>query len=156
MAKKHKTKEAQNAKKPVDDECCSCAEKDSVECEEEVRAANGESVRRFLGTNQENISKSSKEQIATASYGGGMMDTIATVRSALGKWAVEQLLIELGRRQKSDDSSEELHCNIRVTSSSGTEGLSPEDAKELGEQIAKWIEGRNGNGKRQGKDPMYA
>ena len=155
MTKKHKTRKAQIGKKPEDNECCSCTEKDSVECEEEIRAAIEESVRRFLRTNQENISKSGKEQIATASYVGGMMDTIATVRSALGRCAVEQLLIELGRRQKSDDSSEELHCNIRVASSPETEGLSPEDAKELGEQIAKWIKGRKGNGKRHGKDPMF-
>jgi hypothetical protein len=35
-------------------------------------------------------------------------------------------------------------------------GITPEDAKQLGEQIARWIEGRKGNGKRQAKDPMFA
>lgn len=156
MSKKHKTREAQTAKKPGDDECCSCSEKDSGEFEEEIKAAVEESARRFLETNQENISKSSKEKIASASYSGGMVDMIEIVRSVLGKWVVGQLLTELASQQRADDQGETSQCRVSVSASARMAGLTPEDAKDLGEQIAKWIEGRKGIGKKQSKDPMFA
>jgi hypothetical protein len=156
MAKEHKTREAQIAKKPVDDECCDCTEKDTGEREEEIRVAIQESVRRFLETNQGNICKSSKEKVASASYSGGMVDMIEVVRSVLGKWAVGQLLTELAIHQRADDQSGTPQCRVSVSASTGMAGITPENAKELGEQIAKWIEERKGNGKKQSKDPMFA
>jgi hypothetical protein len=156
MTRKHRSKAAQVAKKPVDNECCSCTERNSGEYEEEIRVAVMESVRRFLETNQGNIRKSSKEKTASASYSGGMVDMIETVRSVLGKWAVGQLLTELASKQRADDQSETPQCRVSVSASARMAGLTPEDAKELGLQIAKWIEGRKGNGKNQAKDPMFA
>ena len=156
MTRKHKTRDAQIAKKPVDSECSNCAERNSGEYEEEIRVAVVESVRRFLVTNQANIKRSSKEKIASASYSGGMVDMIETVRSVLGKWAVGQLLTELASQQRADDQSETPQCRVSVSASARMAGLTPEDAKELGVQIAKWIEGRKGNGKKQAKDPMFA
>ena len=155
MTKKHKTREAQIVWEPVDIERYRCVENDPGECEAEIRVAIEESVRRFLKTNQDNIRKSRKEMIASASYSGGMVDMIEVVRSALGRWAVGQLLAEIAIQQRVEDQGGMPECRLCVSASAGVAGITTEDAKELGEQIAKWIEGRNGKGKNQTKDPMF-
>ena len=63
-------------------------------------------MRRFLKANQEKTSKSNKEQVVSTSYCGGMFDIITIVRSALGRWAVEQLLIELEKWYRTEGSAE--------------------------------------------------
>lgn len=156
MMKKHRAKSARNAMDLVKAPFCSCGPDELGEQSDEIRAAVEESKRRFLVNNRENIRRSGKERIASESYCGGMVDTIMTVGSALGKWGVEQLLTELEKRQRMEDSGEAVHVRVNVMPGHERAGISPEDAKELAEQIARWIEGRKGNGKKQGKDPMFA
>jgi hypothetical protein len=125
------------------------------ENEDEIKTAIEESMRRFLDNNRGNILKSSKERIASASYCGGMFDMIMLIRSALGRWAVEELLRELEKWNRIGFVGKGTQVRVNVT---GAEmgGISQEDAKELGKQIAKWIDERKCNGKRECKDPMFA
>jgi len=154
--KKQRTKSARNAKDLVKAPSCSCGPDELGEQSEEIKAAVEESKRRFLENNRENIRRSGKERIASESYRGGMVDMIMTVRNALGKWGVEQLLTELEKRQRMEDSGEAVHVRVNVMAGHERAAFSPEDAKELGQQIAKWLEERKGKGKSQGKDPMFA
>jgi len=123
--------------------------------EEVVKEAVKESMRRFVENNKDKILKSTKEQVASASYCGGMVDMITLIRSALGRWAVEQLLVELEEWNRAPQAGNESQVRISVEPSE-LGGLSQEDAEELGEQIAKWIGERTANGKKQSKDPMFA
>jgi len=125
------------------------------EHEDEIKKAIEESMRRFLENNRDNILKSGKERIASASYCGGMFDMIMLIRSALGRWAVEELLTELAKWNRTSSAGNGAQVRINVTGAE-TGGISQEDAKELGEQIAKWIDERKGHGKRECKDPMFA
>lgn len=155
MVKKKSERRSQPAGKLIGEEHCSLSQGGMTEHEKAVNAAVEASMQRFVEANQENIRKSSKDRVASASYCGGMVDMITIVRSALGKWAVEQLLAELERwnRTSVEEKMPEVKINV-----SGIEmsGVSPEDAKELGEQIAKWIQTRKGPGKRYSADPMFA
>ncbi|MCX6659117.1 MAG: hypothetical protein NTX81_01865 [Candidatus Bathyarchaeota archaeon] len=122
---------------------------------DEISTAVKESVARFVTANCENIRRSTKEQIAIASYGGGMTDMVMLVRRALGRFAVEQLLIELENWSAAEESSVAPSIKINVTTDEKGE-ISQEQVKELGEQIAKWVAEKKNNGKRQCKDPMFA
>jgi len=125
------------------------------EHEDEIKKAIEASMRRFVENNRENIAKSSKEKTASASYCGGMFDMIMLIRGALGRFAVEQLLIELERWNRVEPVGKGTQVRVDFA---GVEmdGLSKEDAKELGVHIAKWIDERKNNGKKQCKDPMFA
>jgi len=122
---------------------------------EEISTAVKESAARFVAANRENIHRSTKEQIAIASYGDGMTDMVMLVRSALGRWAVEQLLIELENWSAAEESSAAPSVKINITTDEKGE-ISQEQVKELGEQIAKWVAEKKNNGKKQCKDPMFA
>lgn len=124
-----------------------------------IERAIKESVKRFVKSNLENIGGSTKEKIAEASYGGGMMDMVTLLRSALGRWAVEELFRELVRWNslESVGGKERVRVDVGGLDSGG---LSREDAKELGEQIVKWIEEKKsraaGADRGQTSDPMFA
>ncbi len=130
---------------------CECKKTHEAMVEEAVK----ESMRRFVRNNKDKIRKSTKEKVASSSYCGGMVDMITLIRSALGRWAVEQLLEELEEWNRAQQVGNESQVRVMVEPSE-LGGLSPEDAKELGEQIAKWIGERTSNGKKQSKDPMFA
>lgn len=130
---------------------CECAKTH----EDVVKEAVKESMRRFVENNKDKIRKSTKEQVASASYCGGMVDMITLIRSALGRWAVEELLVELEEWNRTAPSGKEPQVRVKVEPSE-LGGLSQEDAEELGEQIAKWIGERTANGKKASKDPMFA
>ena len=127
--------------------------------EARVEHAVKESVARFVRANKDNIARSTKEKVAAASYGGGMFDVITLTRSALGRWAVEEVLRELVRWNsiKPVGGGEQVRVDVGGVD---TGGLSKEDAKALGEQIAKWVEERKAKGSKNAahhlKDPMFA
>jgi hypothetical protein len=121
-----------------------------------LRAAVEASLHFFVEANRGNIRESGKEDIASASYCGGMVDMVMVLKNALGSWAVDQLLteLELCNRRRSQGSAPEI--TIRVPGGVAQGEMGPEDAKELGEQIMRWIEERKNGVKRQDKDPMFA
>lgn len=122
---------------------------------DEISTAVKRSVARFVKANRENIQRSTKEQIAIASYGGGMMDMVILVRSAIGRWAVEQLLIDLENWSAAEESGAGPPARINIMTDEKGE-ISQEQMKELGEQIAKWVAEKKNNGRKQCKDPMFA
>lgn len=109
-----------------------------------------------MEANQGNISQSDKGKIASASYSGAMIDMMMVLKAALGKWAVGQVVGELERWHRSAPPGDSPHVKVSVSGDPRVGEVSPEDARELGEKIAKWLEERKVNGKRQCKDPMYA
>ncbi len=154
MSRKRGAGRAGKADKSKDESAYSPACKCSRGHEEVVKEAVQESMRRFVESNKENIRRSSKEKVASSSYCGGMVDMITLIRSALGRWAVEQLLVELEEWNRAPAVGDGNQVRIQVEPSE-LGGLSREDAEELGEQIAKWIGERTANGKKQSKDPMF-
>jgi len=85
-----------------------------------------------------------------------MVDMVMVIKNALGNWAVDQLLTELENcnRRRSPASVPEIRISVPGDVARG--GMGPEDTKELGEQIVRWIEERKNGGKKQSKDPMFA
>lgn len=155
MKGKEKKGRKRETKKNEPDETCGCKQGFLDEHEGRVRAAVKESVARFVANNRANIQRSTKEQVAIASYGGGMVDMVMLVRSALGRWAVEQMLMELENWNASKESCASPSVNINIKAD-GKGGISQEQVKELGEHIAEWLAKKNGNGKKRSSDPMFA
>jgi len=155
MKGKQRIGKVRKPKKSSADQGCSRRQEFLDEHGEEISTAVKESVARFIKTNRENIQRSTKEQIAVASYGGGMTDMVMLVRSALGRFAVEQLLIEIENWSAAEASSAAPSVKINITTDEKGE-TSQEQVKELGEQIAKWVAEKKNNGKKQCKDPMFA
>jgi hypothetical protein len=121
-----------------------------------LKAAVEESLRFFVEANSENIRKSGKENIASASYCGGMIDMVMVIKNALGNWAVNQLLTELEGCNSRRSGGSVPEIRIRVPGSTAQGEMGPEDAQELGKQIVRWIEERKNGGRKQEKDPMFA
>jgi hypothetical protein len=142
--------------KDEDEECCCRGNDEWGERSERVFEAVHESVRRFVKVNEENIRKSSKEQIAESSYGGGMIDMIGVIRNALGNWALEQLLIELEEWQRADDAEDDSAEEVLSRNSPSSEGVSQRDATEPVEKIDRWMQERKRDGRTSGSDPMFA
>ena len=67
---------------------------------------------------------------------------------------MEQLLIEFQNWSAAEESNTAPFVKIHITTNEKGE-ISQEHVKELEEQIAKWVTEKN-NGKRHGKDPMFA
>lgn len=133
---------------------CECELVD--EMGEAISLAVQEGVARFLAANRGNIQTSSKEQIAMASYGGGMMDMVMLVRNALGRWAVEQLLIELESwNDEEDEEDAEPFLNIATKTAEKGE-MGRERMNGPAEQIGDWVSERKGNGRKPSEDPMFA
>ena len=114
-----------------------------------------ESVHRFIEANSKNIRRSDKGQIASASYGRGMVDMIMLVRSAFGRWGIEQLLAELDRRKAKSGPGGHPTVRINITADK-RDAITQEDVKELGQQIERWVMERKTTGKTQRTDPMFA
>lgn len=154
MKKTCRRKRVRKGNNPADEPAPNRGSMVREEHEDMVKAAIEASMHRFLEMNRDSILRSSKEKTATTSYCSGMYDMITLLRSALGRWAVQQVLAELEEWNRIGPVGEGTQVRIDVT---GAEigGISQEDAKELGVQIAKWVEERKGNGKRQCKDPMF-
>jgi len=155
VSRKHGAGGACKAKKSRREQVYSPSCEFKTKHEDAVRTAVEESMRRFLENNRDSIKRSSKQKVASASYCGGMVDMITLIRSALGRWAVEELLVELEEWNRAPAAGSQSQVRVRVDPSE-LGGLSEEDAEELGEHIAKWIEERTSNGKQQHKDPMFA
>ena len=155
MSGKRRKKGAGEAGKPRCEQAyspaCECVKTHEAMVEEAVK----KSMRRFVENNKDNIRKSTKEKVASSSYCGGMVDMITLIRSALGKWAVQQLLEELEEWNRAPAVGDRNRVRIQVEPSE-LGGLSKEDAEELGHQIAKWIDERTADGRKQSKDPMFA
>jgi hypothetical protein len=149
-------KKGENGNEPVKTMECKFGPGMSPDNSPRLKAAVEESLRFFVEANRGNIRKSGKEHIASASYCGGMVDMVMVIKNALGNWGVDQLLTELEscNSRRFEGGSPEIR--IRVAGGSAHGGLGPEDAKELGEQIVRWIEQRKSGGKEQDKDPMFA
>jgi hypothetical protein len=81
---------------------------------------------------------------------------IMVIKGALGNWAVEQLLSELERWHRVGPSDDGPEVEVSVKGGPGKEGISPEDAKALGEKIANWMADRKRGVKEQVRDPMFA
>ncbi len=113
-------------------------------------------MRRFIGCSEENIRRSDKKRIASASYGGAMIDILMVVKSALGKWAVGEILDELEGWQKDGGPEGPPQVRVDVRGGSGKGAMSPETLKSLGDHIARWLEGQKEDGKGRPKDPMFA
>jgi hypothetical protein len=123
---------------------------------QKVMAPVDESMRRFVKCNRENVERSRKGKIASASYCGGMIDMIIVVRNALGNWAVGEMLGELERWHMMTPAERTPGVTVNVPTGPGAQPVSSEDAKELEYQIAKWLEKRKGGSTRRGKDPIFA
>jgi hypothetical protein len=148
------------AKNTERDVCYGCRPDEWGDDSGRVWAAVEESVKRFVKMNQENIVRSDKEKIASASYSGGMIDMIMVIKCALGNWAVGQLVSEIEKwhrtDQESDVEDEEPEDEISQKGVPGPEGISQEDAKDLGERIASWMADQQKGSKGQLRDPMFA
>ena len=134
------------------DMSCTCELAD--ELAEEIEEAVKQSVARFLTANRRNIQLSSKEKIARASYGGGMIDMAMLVRHALGRWALEQLLIELESWIEEEDDDEEPFVHPGVSYSDKGE-ISPEYVRDTVEPNGTWVSEEKRTKKQLG-DPMFA
>jgi len=121
-----------------------------------LKAAVEESLRFFVEANRGTIRKSGKEDIASASYCGGMVDMVMVIKNALGNWAVDQLLTELENCNSRRFGGSAPEIRIRVPGGAAQAEVGPENVKELGEQIVRWIEERKNGGKKQARDPMFA
>ena len=152
----NESQKAENAHRKIErdtDMSCSCELVD--ELGEEMEAAVSQSVARFLTANRMKIQASSREKIATASYGGGMMDMAMLVRHALGRWALEQLLIELESWiEDDDDEDSEVFVSGKVNTSGGEE-ISSEHVSEAANRVGSWISDKKIT-RRQSDDPMFA
>ncbi len=158
MQKKQENMADKTPENMEDNTCCRCGPNEWGEDSDRVWAAVEESVERFVEMNTENIGRSTKEKVASASYSGGMIDMVMVIKHALGNWAVGQLLDELERWQRSDDceEDEDSEAEISIHGGPGEGKVTPEDVKELGEKVSEWMQERNANGKRQTRDPMFA
>lgn len=155
------TRDRSASRRTDEDLCYGCREDEWGEDSERVWAAIDESVKRFVSLNQENIGKSGKEKIASASYSGGMIDMVMVIKHALGNWAVGQLLDELERWQARDDEEDDVEeeedsvLEIGVRGGPGNDSVAPEVTRELDEKIAYWMEQHKVDTRRQVQDPMF-
>ena len=139
----------------VDLPACEC---DECVCEgicDRVDSAVQESVRRFVAVNRENIRGSPRERVAAASYGGGMMDMVAIIRDALGRWAVEQLLDELERWNGGGSCDDCSWLDIDDDGSEDCEGQCPGSADGPEERMARPIGAPKPGPRKPGPDPMF-
>jgi len=141
-----------------DDTCYGCGPNEWGENSERVWAAVEESVERFVEMNTENIGRSTREKIASASYSGGMIDMVMVIKHALGNWAVGQLLDELERWQRSDDCEDDEGSEVEISihGGPGDGKVTPEDVGELGEKVSEWMIEKKEGARRQERDPMFA
>jgi hypothetical protein len=142
--------------KDEDEECCCCGDDELGERDERIFEAVHESVRRFVKVNEENIRKSSKEQIAESSYGGGMIDMIGVIRNVLGNWGLEQLLVELEELQRADDVEDDSEEEVGSWDSPSSDGVPQRDPTELVEKIDRRMQERKRGGRTGASDPMFA
>ena len=156
MTRSKSVKTASSEDEPTKSVRCEREPRMSPEDDPRVKAAVQESLRFFMEVNRENIRRSSKEHIAVASYCGGMMDMVMVIRNVLGIWGVDQLMTELERFNSRRSSGSAPEIRITIPGGTAQGGMKPEDAKELGEQIARWIGERSNGTKKQAKDPMFA
>jgi hypothetical protein len=156
ISKKQGDKRGKRESGSKDDLCYGCGPDEWGEHSKRVWAAVDESARRFLEANEQNIRSSDKEKIASASYSGAMIDMMMILKAAMGKWAVGQVVGELEAWHRSVPCGGRPRVKVSVEGDVRIGDVSPEEAKDLGEQIARWLEERKTNGKKQGKDPMFA
>jgi hypothetical protein len=139
-----------------DESCYGCRPDEWGEDSDKVWAAIDESVRRFVKVNQENIRRSGKEKIASASYSGGMIDTLMIVKNALGSMGIEHALMELERWHRRGPPQEPPKVEITVRGAPGSAKASEEVARQLQAKISKYMEEKKRTGSKLTKDPMYA
>lgn len=132
---------------------------DRDEYDDRYESVVDRNVESYMKRFAEAIRSRSKEDVAAYSYGGGMLDAIRVTHDVLGVWGAEQLCRGL-ERELETEAREEVGApgagvSIQVRAGPGQQGLSAEEAKELGEKLAGWlVDRKNGHGRKR-RDVMY-
>lgn len=136
-----------------------CVTEEERAHEERAFEVISRSSQSWMRENKEDIRKASGEECAQKSYMGGMLDMLMVARHALGLWGADQLVSHLDRMggHSCAEGPREGPGEIRVRIASDGKSKEEivEEAKELGIQIARWIQEKNARGRRQARDPMF-